>query len=183
MSLISRDDTIAPTTPLSEAPPVDSKRFLQGMRYFAAGCAVIVAQFAGVKAGLTATAVCSVTADPPRILVCVNRKVRAHELAEQSGALSINMLSKEQEIIARRFAGMVDGVIGEDRFLGADWITSVTGTPLLKDALFSFDCRVVETISTSTHSIFLCEVVDCLTTEEDGADPLLYFNGGFATLS
>lgn len=172
----------SPSRQVETASVITSERFLAGMRQFAAGCAVIASQDEGARAGLTATAVCSVTADPPRLLVCVNRKVRAHEMIGASGSLSVNMLSKHQQDVAKRFAGMVEGVTGEDRFSGADWGTGVTGAPMLKDALFSFDCRVVESIPASTHSIFLCEVVDAIVAES-GDDPLVYHGGRFATLA
>ncbi len=169
----------APASPAREAPTVHSSKFLTCMRMLASGCAVIAARHDGQRAGLTATAVCSVTADPPQIIVCVNRKVRAHPLIANSSALSVNMLAQSHEMVAKRFAGLVDGVLGEDRFEGANWEEGVTGAPILRDALFSLDCRVIEAIPASTHSIFLCEVVDAKFAE---ASPLLYFNGRFAAV-
>jgi len=171
--------TIAPP-PARQPAAVPSGAFLACMRMLASGCAVIAARHEGQRAGLTATAVCSVTADPPRIIVCVNRKVRAHALIANSAALSVNMLTQSHETVARRFAGLIDGVVGEERFVGADWDEGVTGSPILKDALFSLDCRVIEAIPASTHSIFLCEVVEARSAE---AAPLLYFNGRFAAVS
>ncbi|HYD71110.1 flavin reductase family protein [Azospirillum sp.] len=170
--------------PAASDPAVSSERFLAGMRLFAAGCTIIAARHGGVRAGLTATALCSVTADPPRLLVCVNQKVRAHTLIAASEALSVNVLAHGQEAVARRFAGMVEGVAGEDRFQGADWVERVTGAPVLKDALVGFDCRVAETIDAGTHSVFLCRVVDVQVAAAPVApDPLLYFDGHFAKLA
>ncbi|VTZ27585.1 MFS transporter [Methylocella tundrae] len=172
----------APDLPTAASPVVTADRFLAGMRLFASGCAIVAARHGTDRAGLTATALCSVTADPPQLLVCVNRKVRAHALISDSRALSVNVLANSHEPVAKRFAGMVEGVAAEDRFLGSDWGTAITGAPILKDALFSFDCRVVETIPTSTHSLFLCTVVDAVVADPD-ATPLLYFNGRFAAVS
>lgn len=169
-----------PSSPAREVPTVHSSKFLACMRMLASGCAVIAARHEGQRAGLTATAVCSVTADPPQIIVCINRKVRAHPLIANSSALSVNMLAQAHEMVAKRFAGLIEGVLGEDRFVGADWEEGVTGSPILRDALFSLDCRVVGVIPASTHSIFLCEVVDARFAE---ATPLLYFNGRFAAMT
>lgn len=159
---------------------VEPSKFLSCMRLLASGCAVIAARSGAQRAGLTATAVCSVTADPPQIIVCVNRKVRAHSLIAESTALSVNVLSQSQELVAKRFAGLVEGVFAEERFVGADWGEGVTGSPILKDALFSLDCRVIEIIPASTHSIFLCEVADAHFAD---AAPLVYFNGRFAVVA
>lgn len=163
-----------------DAPLVTKEGYLNGMRYFAAGCTVITAQHGSERAGLTVTAMCSVTAEPPRLLVCINRKVRAHGLIVAASALAVNVLSRSQEPIAKRFAGMVEGVEGDERFAQGTWTLGLTGSPMLADALVGFDCRVVEAVEASTHSIFVCEVVGVATDEEEGI-PLLYFNGRFAS--
>jgi flavin reductase (NADH)/flavin reductase len=163
---------------IASVPPAD---FLGAMRYFAAGCTIIASSDGTERAGLTATAVCSVTGEPPRLLVCINRNVRAHAVIVDSGTLSVNVLSEAQEELAKRFAGMVKGVSGEERFLEGDWVEGLLGAPVLSGALASFDCRVVEAIPASTHTIFICEVVD-VASDSDAA-PLLFFNRGFATLA
>jgi flavin reductase (NADH)/flavin reductase len=162
-------------------PPVATDRFLAGMRLFAAGCTVIAARHQSDYAGLTATALCSVTAEPPQLLVCINRKVRARSMAAQAGTLSVNLLSRSQEMTARRFAGMVEGIRAADRFVDADWQTSLTGAPVLKDALANFVCNIADIIEASTHSIFLCDVVDIVVSTAGSAEPLLYFNGRFTS--
>lgn len=133
--------------------------------------------------GLTATAVCSVTADPPRLLVCINRDVRAHAGIVESGTLSVNVLTESQESLAKRFAGMVKDVRGDDRFLDGVWNEGVLGAPLLAGALANFDCRVVESVRASTHTIFICEVMNAEVASADEARPLIFFNRAFATLN
>jgi len=162
-------------------PPVEVADFCKGMRYLAASCVVIASGDKHERAGLTATAVCSVTANPPRLLVCVNRNVRAHAVIQAHQALSINVLSRDQESIARRFAGMVEGVVAEARFDEGHWVYGKGGVPILDDALASFECRVVETLPASTHDMFLCEVISVGGCGED-VDPLLYFNSRFTAL-
>ena len=160
---------------------VPPEQFRKGMRYLAGACSIIACGNDDERAGLTATAVMSVTADPPRLLVCVNKNVRAHELIGRHRALSVNVLSDAQEPLARRFAGMVPGVMGEARFEGGPWHAGATGVPVLADALASFECRVVEAISASTHDLFVCEVID-ITTQAD-CGPLVYFDGLFARVA
>ncbi|MCG7200260.1 flavin reductase family protein [Marinobacter pelagius] len=163
-------------------PPVSKDDFCNGMRNLAGACVVIASGHDGQRAGLTATAVCSISAEPPRLLACVNKTVYAHGLITRSGSISINVLASEQEIIAKRFAGMVDGVSGEARFeQDGTWENGVLGTPVLRDALASFECRVVEAIPANSHDMFVCEVVS-IDGQLGAQDPLMYFNGQFSAL-
>ena len=167
--------------PAQQSAPVSKEDFCNGMRNLAGHCVVIAANDGQCRAGLTATAVCSVTAEPPRLLVCVNRDVFAHGVITRSGRLSINVLGASQEPVARRFAGMIPGVSGGERFVDDDWEEGRNGTPILARALASFDCSVVEIIPAATHDLFLCEVQDVKGTL-DQAEPLLYFAGKFSAI-
>ncbi|WP_346727564.1 flavin reductase family protein [Zestomonas insulae] len=155
--------------------------FCKAMRQLAGACVVIASADERERAGLTATAVCSITADPPRLLICVNRNVRANEVIKRAGAFSINVLAADQEAVAKRFAGMLEGVFGEARFADGAWQTGATGVPLLGDALVGFECRLVELIPASTHDMFIGEVVG-LAGQQGASGPLVYFNSQFAAL-
>lgn len=156
----------------------DDSRFRQGMSLLCGACTIVTTSAGSERAGLTATAVCSVSADPPRLIVCVNRSTRAHALIRRSGALAVNVLSAGQEVLARRFAGMVSGVQGDERFAEGDWHSGAEGVPVLRGALAHFTCRVAEATDSGTHCIFLCDVIDV-----DAAAPaesaLAYMNRRF----
>jgi flavin reductase (NADH)/flavin reductase len=162
---------------------VDPSLFRAGMRRLTGACSIIASRSGDTRAGLTATAVCSVSAEPARLLVCVNRSVRAHKVISDSGLLSINVLAENQEDIARRFAGMVINVVGEDRFLGAgSWREGRLGVPLLEESLVSFGCQVIEEIPGGSHTVFLCDVIE-VCCEKEETPPLVYFGGKFARLA
>jgi len=165
------------TPALAELPMVTPLEQRNGMRHLAAGVSVITATDADRRAGLTATAVCSVTTDPPRLVVFVNKSVLASEIIQHSAALAVNVLSGEQEEVARTFAGMVEGVHGEARFQAGSWSTLITGAPILDNALSSFDCRVIKMFDESTHHAFLCEVL--AVRERSDGQALVYLNGAF----
>lgn len=170
----------------SGTPPVVPKTietadFCKAMRQLAGACVVIASGDSRERAGLTATAVCSITADPPRLLICVNRNVRANEVIKRAGAFSVNVLGADQEPIARRFAGMVEGVMGEARFAEGQWEVGATGVPVFDDALVSFECRLVEQIAASTHDMFIGEVV-AIAGQQRPSGPLVFFNSQFAAL-
>ncbi|MFI4939842.1 MAG: flavin reductase family protein [Burkholderiales bacterium] len=177
MTNVAMEDRACMTNDIASVEPA---RFLGAIRYFAAGCTIIATSDGTERAGLTATAVCSVTAEPPRLLVCINRQVRAHAIILDSGTLSVNVLSEAQENLANRFAGMVKDIRGEERFLEGEWVAGRLGAPILAGSLASFDCRIVEAVPASTHTIFICEVLD--VASDGDAAPLLFFNRAFAAL-
>lgn len=143
---------------------------------------MIATRMGELRAGLTATAVCSVSADPARLLICVNRSVYAHDVIHQAGLLSVNVLSEQQEETARRFAGMVMEARGDDRFVAADWEDGKLAIPRLKAALVSFGCRVAEAVpGGKSHTVFLCDVVEVHCAGET-LGPLMYFNRNFSKL-
>ena len=152
------------------------------MRHQAGAVALICTGEAGERFGLTATAVCSVTDDPPTVLVCVNRGASAHDVIAESGVFSVNLLAAEHQKIAGIFAGQSD-LNGEERFNveGYEWHAHASGTPWLGGAVAHLDCRVTESHQFSTHTIFLGEVLDgdC----NDDAEPLLYVRGQFSELA
>jgi flavin reductase (DIM6/NTAB) family NADH-FMN oxidoreductase RutF len=156
---------------------IDVSDFKRGMRHLAASVSLITTYHEGLRGGLTATAVCSVSADPPQLLVCVNRTASAHDAIGASGVFCVNILAPQHEELARRFAGM-DGVEGDDRFrdLG-DWRRLATGAPVLAGCPVSFDCRVVQTMSAGTHTVYLGHIVDAAIDEQ--AYPLYYCDARF----
>lgn len=170
----------APNETLASMPTVSPQDHKYGMRHFAVGVSIISTADGEERFGLTATAVCSVTADPPRLVVFVNKSVAADAAILSSGALCVNVLAAEQEEVSKVFAGMVEGVHGESRFTYGAWSTLTTGAPALDNALANFDCRVVKVFDESTHHAFLCEVL--ATRERTDGSALIYLNGAFRSL-
>lgn len=166
-----------------QLPLVSPPIFRRAMRSLAGACTIITsADDSGTEegwTGLAATAVCSVSAEPPRLLVCVNRSVWAHQVILKSRRLAVNVLSDVHESIIRRFSG--GGVCApEDKFKSGTWNVLVGGAPLLQDALVGFDCTVAEIFSGSTHDIFICDV-HAVNDNGLSSSPLIYFNGKFCS--
>src|SRR5271154_5857085 len=139
---------------------IDAAAFKKGMRHLAASVTLITTREGKARGGLTATAVCSVSAEPPQILVCVNKTASAHDPIGEAGFFCVNILSPAHRKIAERFAGM-DGVEGDQRFHDmGEWATLSTGAPVLKGCPVSFDCRLVARVAAGTHTIYIGEIVD-----------------------
>ena len=156
---------------------IDAAAFKKGMRHLAASVTLITTCEGKARGGLTATAVCSVSADPPQILVCVNKSASAHDTIGSAGFFCVNILAPDHRKIAERFAGM-DGVEGDARFgdMG-EWSTLTTGAPVLKGCPVSFDCKLVSEVSAGTHTIYIGQIIDIAL--DPVALPLVYADGNF----
>lgn len=158
----------------------DGSAYRQLMRHQAAGVSVVATGEVGSRVGLTATSVASLSDSPPKLLVCVGRAAQAHDAIHRHGVFSVNFLASEHQALAQRFAGRLD-IDGEERFAEGRWETLETGAPVLADALSSLDCRLLESHTFSTHSIFIGRVVAGINNVD--ADPLIYFRGGYREIS
>lgn len=164
-----------PNEALTSLPVVDEADHRAAMRHFSAPVSIITTLNRGRSAGVTATAICSVTADPPRLVAFVNKKTYAAEQILESGLLCVNTLAGSQVKLARIFAGMNKEIPGPERFNYGNWTRLITGAPILTGAKANFDCRVIKVFDESTHYAFLSEV---LITQSDTSDEALIYMGG-----
>jgi flavin reductase (DIM6/NTAB) family NADH-FMN oxidoreductase RutF len=153
-------------------PSCDQSVFREVVGHFATGVAVITARRDGADYGLTASAVASLSLEPPMLLVCLNRSSVTHGALQAAGAYGVNVLTDEQAEIAIRFAGTDRG----SKFSGLRVHYGPLGQPLLSDALARLECRVTETVSGGTHTVFLGAVAHAEATP---GSPLTYFRGRF----
>jgi len=157
---------------------VNVDQFKLGMRVLAHAVSIITAAHAGHRYGLTATAVCSATAEPPTVLVCVNQRSATHGAVLKSRAFCVNVLRADDSDLSNLFSGSQSG---ERRFEAREWTKLATGSPVLLDALTSFDCRVVKKLAHGSHTIFLGQVEQVLFGKK--GKPLLYAEGQYAKLA
>jgi flavin reductase (DIM6/NTAB) family NADH-FMN oxidoreductase RutF len=154
--------------------------FLEGMRRLAAAVTVVTVAHGETRGGLTASAVTSLTADPPMLLACVNRTATSHALIVDAGRFAVNVLPAADAEVAKCFAGMTD-LEGPGRFVVGDWRDGDLGQPVLESAVVSFECVIESLVSRSTHDIVIGEVR--AVHLGPSADPLLYMDRAFGTFS
>lgn len=155
-------------------PLVDENVFRNVVGHFASGVTVITTESDGVLYGTTVSAVSSLSAEPPMMLICLNRSSVTHDAVRRSGRYAINILSSGQGELARSFARK-----GDDKFAGVAHTVSAHGLPLLDGVLASIECVVDETASGGTHTIFLGRVV---AAEAGSGEPLAYYRGAFGNI-
>lgn len=153
--------------------PVSGGVFREVMRRFPTGVTVVTTLVDGVPYGFTANAFASVSAEPPTILICVNREASAHPMISQASIFCVNILALEQVELARRFA---DKSTRSHRFDGIATHVESTGAPVLDGVLAFLDCRLTEEHTAGTHTVFLGEVIAGGTRP---GKPLGYFDADY----
>ncbi|MDT5348742.1 MAG: hypothetical protein QOH91_2029 [Mycobacterium sp.] len=169
----------ATATLLTESA-ISCEDFRLAMRRLAGGVSIISAAGPNGPLGVTATAVTSLTAEPPSVLCCLNRSLELEAVVKETGRFAVNMLRADHHDLAKRFAGM-HGVRGSAKFEQGNWTILPSEVPALFDSLVSFDCRVDDILEVGTHSIFVGLIADVHFGES--GDPLVYCDGAFASLA
>ena len=167
------------TATLLKESAISGEDFRLAMRRLAGGVSIISGAGPDGPLGVTATAVTSLTADPPSILCCLNRSLTLESAVKQTGRFAVNMLRADHHDLAKHFAGM-GGARGSAKFEQGDWTILPSEVPALADSLVTFDCRVGDILEVGTHSIFIGLITEAQFGES--GDPLVYCNGAFASL-
>jgi len=159
--------------------PVDIAEFRAAMARFPGAVTIVTALHGHERRGITATAVCSVSAEPPSLLVCLNRKTGTCAAVAGTGRFAVNLLTGDGGDVAMVFAGAT-GASGEEKFGHGDWQEDATGLPVLRDAVLNFSCEVAERIEAGSHCIFIGHI----TAIRHGEGPaLVYEQSRFHRLS
>ena len=153
--------------------------FLQGMSRAANSVCVVTTDGIGGRAGVTISAMTSVSVDTPKptLLVCIHTLSPACDAILQHGVFGANLLGSDQVHVSNSFAGRTDAK-GIDNFACADWDIMQTGAPMLQGALARFECTVVHESVFGSHRIFVGEVENANAAK--AGDPLLYFGRDYA---
>ena len=152
--------------------------FREVMGRLASGVTVVTALGAGHEPhGFTATAVCSVSMDPPLVLVCVGREAHTPRAIRASGRYALNFLHSGDASASDRFAGS-----GEHKFEEVEWRPAPDGSPLLPDVLAWLECDVERYVDAGDHTIFIGRVL-AGSVERPDAAPLIHFGGRYHTVA
>jgi 3-hydroxy-9,10-secoandrosta-1,3,5(10)-triene-9,17-dione monooxygenase reductase component len=153
---------------------VDGLAFREAIAHFATGVTVVTTTHEGRPAGMTASAVCSLSLDPVLLVVCIDNRLATHKAIDASKRFAVNVLGERDEELARRFARS-----GEDKFAGVELVAG-SDPPVLARAIAHFVCSVHERVPGGDHSIFIGQVLHCEATP--GRRPLLYYRSAFGAM-
>ncbi len=150
------------------------------MRALVGNCSILTVGQGDDRSGLVITSGISLSAEPAKLLACINRESSSWPLIEKYRNFGWSSLGADHRKVAEQFSGF-GGIKGIDRYAGCEWDTAVTGALLLRDAPAAFDCEVEDLIEHGTHSIVIGRVLAVRTTPNQGA--LTYWKQGFQSLA
>lgn len=153
---------------------VSPEEFRRALSHFASGITVVTVAVDGELHGMTASSFASVSLEPPRVLVCLDKSSRTRALLTEVGVFAVSILSAGQEAISRAFAST-----GPKPFPDLSHKIGSNGAPLLDGALAWIECVTVETMDGGDHDVVLGEVT---ATTVAGGDPLIYFDHLYRSL-
>jgi len=164
-------------------PEAVAVAFRAAMRGVASTVTLIAVEHAGRRYGMVATAMMSVSLEPPSLAVCINSSASLHEPLRLRGAFSVNVLSERQQYIGQHFARSK----AEDRFDCGNWNSykgrkaSLSRLPYLGDANVVFFGRVSEQIAFGTHTLFIAEIDE--SVQANIKRPLVYCDGSYGSFA
>src|SRR5215471_2265761 len=183
---------------------IEKDFFRQVMGRFATGVTVVTTRSEKGLSGLTVNSFCSVSLDPPLVLICVDLTSHTLPYIRESGIFAVNILTDQQEHLSRCFA--TSSPERYEDFCHAGYHVAATGSPVLDGVLAFIDTRVVGEYPGGDHVIFVGQVVamgvggqlafaDEADAEnsnmirsngnvsfEDKTEPLAYFRGQYRHL-
>ena len=151
----------------------DPRMFRQALGRFASGVTVITTMHEGIVHGMTANAFCSVSLEPPLVLISVDNRSRMHRLLAQSGRYGVSILAKSQEALSRHFAGWSQ----EGLQVPFVWHE---GCPLIEGAVAHLTCKVIHAQPCGDHTLYIGHVEQLGYSQESA--PLLFYAGKYHTL-
>jgi len=156
--------------------PVSGDEFRRALSQFASGVTIVTTRdAAGQPLGLTVSAFCSVSLEPPLVLVCVDKKASSYSGFLESRAFVVNILAEDQQELSRRFATK-----DLKKFEGVLYRAGIEGIPVLEGAVANLECRLVHAYEGGDHTIFVGGVEK--TSVREDVLPLLYFRGSYRRL-
>jgi len=159
--------------------PVEPKTYRDAMSHYAGAVQLVTTAGTAGRRGLTLTASCSVSDNPPTVLICLQKAHPDNQLFIKNAVFAVNTLAGPHQQLADAFSGRI-GLTQDERFELGQWDVLATGAPTLKGALAVFDCRVVSVQDHSTHHVLFGEVVGLRTNGDEEA--LIYLNRRYHTL-
>ena len=154
------------------APPPDADAFRHVMGHFGSGVTVITSAGDDGPVGFTASSVASLSLDPLLVMVGIGTEGESLPAVRTAGAFGVNILARDQEELALRFASRAR----DQRFRDLALTTGVTGAPLLSRSLAWLDCRLHAEFPAGDHVVVVGRVEACRAS---AGEPLVYYRGRF----
>ena len=153
--------------------------FKELMKRFASGVTLITFENEGRLSGLTVSSFCSLSMNPPLILICIDKKIPSHDSLKNGSSFGVNICTSKQGKLAWDFAN--SNIDKNELILSLDHRITDDKVPLLNDCLASMECTLKETYEGGDHTIFVGQIESGDFSEE--SDPLVYYKSGLGNFT
>lgn len=157
-------------------PQVSRLEFRDAMARVCAPVNIVTTDGPAGRGGFTATAMCSVSDDPPTLLICMNERSAQTGMFLENRRFCVNVLTQAHMHLASKFAGAIRNMA--ERYQAASWQTMPSGMPALLDAIVSFDCEIGDVNKVGTHNVMFGRVIDI--RHGSGEAALLYVDRNYS---
>ncbi|HXH69240.1 MAG TPA: flavin reductase family protein [Pyrinomonadaceae bacterium] len=155
--------------------PISRDEFRAALGRFASGVTVVTTKDPdGRLHGITVSAFCSVSLEPPLILVCIEKNTGSHCALKQSNSFVVNLLREDQQYISDRFASYLP-----DKFSEVKYHPGIDDLPVLEDVLANLECRLVSSYASGDHTIYIGQIERATV---NNGNPLVYWHGNYREL-
>ena len=154
--------------------PVSDEIFKELMKRFAAGVTLVTFNENNKFGGLTVSSFCSLSMNPPLVLICIDRKIVSHESLKNSDTFGINICNSGQGKLAWDFAN--SNIDKNELIKSLPHTLTNLGTPLLDECLASMECKITEKHEGGDHTIFIGQIES--GNFDENSDPLIYYGSG-----
>jgi flavin reductase (DIM6/NTAB) family NADH-FMN oxidoreductase RutF len=155
---------------------VSKEEFRAALSRFASGVTVVTTKNKeGKFFGITVSAFCSVSLEPPLVLICIDKKTGSHHAFHETKRFIVNFLREEQQDLSNHFASSL-----EDKFSKVEHYINESGLPIIQNSLATLECRLIYSYEGGDHTIFVGEVEK---TSFDEGNPLIYFRGRYRKIN
>ncbi len=156
--------------------PINKDEFRAALGRFASGVTVVTTKDDDGKLyGLTVSAFCSVSLEPPLILVCIEKTTGSHRALKEGDFFAVNILKESQQHYSDQFASYLP-----DKFDGIEFEINENGIPILQNTLANLECRLVNACGGGDHTIFVGEIEKSRISD---GKPLIYFHGNYRKMN
>lgn len=155
--------------------PISKEDFRTTLSRFASGITIVTSADKEKRFhGMTVSAFCSVSLDPPLVLVSISKDTGSHYSIAESKKFVVNILSEDQEHLSELFAAPL-----HDKFERVEFSESPHGLPMITGALANMECDLRHSYDGGDHTIYVGEIENAIVVD---GDPLVHFRGGYRSL-
>ena len=150
---------------------VNKDNFKKALSGFATGITVIATKYNSILYGKTINSFSSLSLSPPLVLFALDNTSSKLNIFKKSEKITINILSKKQQLISNNFAKK------KPDWKDIDYYSLKNGNPIIKNCVSNLDCNIIDKIKKGDHIIFICQVSQIINN--DKLKPLIYYSSKY----